>query len=78
MNTYQGGGTCQGKIIPINRPFASLFFRNFAYLICGYLKKRKDVTMRSLRDAIFYVETIVLQDFHVCISVPLIVFESYH
>ena len=34
--------------------------------------------MRSLRDAIFYVETIVLQDFHVCISVPLIVFESYH
>ena len=56
MNTYQGGGTCQGKVIPINRPFASLFFRNFAYLMCAYLKKGKGVTMHSLRDAIFLYE----------------------
>ena len=26
MNAYQGGGTSQGKIIPINRHVASLFF----------------------------------------------------
>ena len=26
MNTYQGGGTSQGKIIPIKRHFASFFF----------------------------------------------------
>ena len=26
MNTYQGGGTSQGKIIPIKRHFASLIF----------------------------------------------------
>ena len=27
MNTYQGGGISQGKIIPIKRHFASLIFR---------------------------------------------------
>ena len=26
MNTYQGGGTSQGKIIPIKRRFATLIF----------------------------------------------------
>ena len=33
--------------------------------------------MRNLRDTIFYMETIVLQDFPNCISVPL-VFKSCH
>ena len=27
--------------------------------------------MRNLRDTIFYMKTNVLQDFHICISVPL-------
>ena len=27
--------------------------------------------MRNLRDTVFYVKTNVLQDFHICISVPL-------
>ena len=26
--------------------------------------------MRNLRDTIFYMKTDVLQDFHICISVP--------
>ena len=29
--------------------------------------------MRNLRGTIFYTKTNVLQDFHICISVPLIV-----
>ena len=33
MNTYQGGGTSQGKIIPIKLHFASLIFGNHAILI---------------------------------------------
>ena len=28
--------------------------------------------MHNLRDTIFYMKTNVLQDFHICISVPLI------
>ena len=34
-------------------------------------QKVKGVTMRNLRDTIFYMKTNVLQDFHICISVPL-------
>ena len=35
-------------------------------------QKVKDVTMRNLRDTIFYMKMNALQDFHTCISVPLI------
>ena len=41
-------------------------------------QKGKGVTMRNLRDTIFYMETIVLQDFPNHISVPLMVFKSCH
>ena len=33
MNTYQGGGTSQGKIIPIKRHFASLVFGIISLLV---------------------------------------------
>ena len=36
MNTYQGGGTSQGKIIPIKRHFASLVFGIFSQLVGSY------------------------------------------
>ena len=35
-------------------------------------QKGKGVILRNLRDTIFYMRTNVLQDFHICISVPLI------
>ena len=34
-------------------------------------QKVKGVTMRNLRDTIFYMKANVLQDFHICMSVPL-------
>ena len=34
-------------------------------------QKVKGVIMRNLRDTIFYVKTNVLQNFYICISVPL-------
>ena len=34
-------------------------------------QKVEGVIMRNLRDTIFYMKTNVLQDFHICISVPL-------
>ena len=34
-------------------------------------QKVKGVIMRNLRGTIFYMKTNVLQDFHICISVPL-------
>ena len=34
-------------------------------------QKVKDVTMRNLGNTIFYKQTNVLQDFHICINVPL-------
>ena len=34
-------------------------------------QKMKGVIMRNLRDTVFYVKTNVLQDFHICVSVPL-------
>ena len=40
-------------------------------LKCAYLKKVKGVIMRNLNNVIFYVKTNVLQDFHICIIVPL-------
>ena len=33
MNTYQGGGTSQGKVIPIEHHFASLIFGIFATVV---------------------------------------------
>ena len=41
MNTYQDGWTSQGKITLIKHHFTSLIFRNFACLMCAYLKKGK-------------------------------------
>ena len=34
-------------------------------------QKVKGAIMRNLRDTIFYMKSNVLQDFHICISVPL-------
>ena len=34
--------------------------------------------MRNLRGTIFYMKTNVLQDFHICISVPLIQLSEMH
>ena len=34
-------------------------------------QKVKGVTMRNLRDNIFHMKANVLQNFHICISVPL-------
>ena len=34
-------------------------------------QKVKGVIMRNLRDTILYVKTNIWQDFHICISVPL-------
>ena len=34
-------------------------------------QKKKDVIMRNLRDSVFYMKTNVLQNFNICISVPL-------
>ena len=34
-------------------------------------QKLKDVIIRNLRDTISYMKKNVLQDFHICISVPL-------
>ena len=33
MNTYQGGGSSEGKIIPIKRHFASLIFGIISRLV---------------------------------------------
>ena len=55
---------------------------NAIYCFCMFVKnihiskvhisqKVKDVIMRNLRDTIFYMKTNVLQDFCICISVPL-------
>ena len=38
----------------------------------GISRKVKCVKMRNLRDTVFNMTTNVLQDFHICISVPLI------
>ena len=35
-------------------------------------QKGKGVMMRNLRGTVFYMKTNELQDFHICISVPLI------
>ena len=34
-------------------------------------QKLKDVTMSNLSDTVFYMETNLLQNFYICISVPL-------
>ena len=39
-------------------------------------QKVKRVTMRNLCDTIFCINTSVLQNFHICMSVPLIKQES--
>ena len=39
--------------------------------VCISQKVKGDI-MRNQRDTIFYTNTSALQDFHVCISVPLI------
>ena len=43
--------------------------RHFAYLKCA--RKAKGVIMRNLHGTIFYMKTNVLQDFYICMSVPL-------
>ena len=40
-------------------------------------KKVKGVIMYNLRNTIFYMKTNVLQDLHICISVPLKLFGPY-
>ena len=46
--------------------------KHFAYLKAAYFKMWKMLAiMHNLRDDIFYMKTNVLQDFHICISVPL-------
>ena len=34
-------------------------------------QKLKDVTMSNFSDTVFYMETNLLQNFYICISVPL-------
>ena len=50
--------------------------KHSGYLKCAYLKKVKGVIMRNLRGTFFYMKTNVLQDFHICISAPLIPIEK--
>ena len=48
-----------------------MFVNNFSHILRPHISKNEKRYSAQLRNTIFYKKTNVLQDFHICISVPL-------